>query len=109
MVLLPHFNLDEYDKANLKKWSAKALAISSRIANQLIAIDAFYQRKTGQTPPPDWLGDFRKPRKVATAALAPIATNDGTSITRSCYASCVNSTSVVVYTVIDGGRAWPGG
>jgi polyhydroxybutyrate depolymerase len=43
------------------------------------------------------------------AALAPIATSDGTSITRATYASCVNGTSVVLYTVIGGGHAWPGG
>ncbi|MGA2760647.1 MAG: PHB depolymerase family esterase [Candidatus Cybelea sp.] len=43
------------------------------------------------------------------AALAPVATNDGTSITRTTYASCVNATSVVLYTVIGGGHAWPGG
>jgi len=43
------------------------------------------------------------------AALAPIATNDGTSITRTSYASCVNGSSVVLYTVIGGGHAWPGG
>jgi polyhydroxybutyrate depolymerase len=43
------------------------------------------------------------------AALAPIATNDGTSVTRTSYASCVNGTSVVLYTVIGGGHAWPGG
>jgi len=43
------------------------------------------------------------------AALAAIAPNDGTSITRTAYTSCVDGTSVVLYTVIGGGHAWPGG
>jgi polyhydroxybutyrate depolymerase len=43
------------------------------------------------------------------SALATIAANDGTSVTRTSYPSCVNGTSVVLYTVIGGGHAWPGG
>ncbi len=43
------------------------------------------------------------------AALAAIAPNDGTSITRTAYTSCFDGTSVVLYTVIGGGHAWPGG
>jgi len=43
------------------------------------------------------------------AALAPIAPNDGTNITRTTYTSCASDASVVLYTVIGGGHAWPGG
>jgi polyhydroxybutyrate depolymerase len=43
------------------------------------------------------------------AALAPIAANDGTSVTRTSYVSCVKGSNVVLYTVIGGGHAWPGG
>jgi polyhydroxybutyrate depolymerase len=43
------------------------------------------------------------------AALAPIATNDGTGITRTSYASCVNGTSVVLYTVMVADTRGPAG
>jgi polyhydroxybutyrate depolymerase len=56
-----------------------------------------------------WTKNARCKGPPQFAALAPIAPNDGTSITRTTYASCVNGTSVVLYTVIGGGHAWPGG
>jgi polyhydroxybutyrate depolymerase len=56
-----------------------------------------------------WTNNAKCKAPSQVAALAPIATNDRTSITRTTYASCVNGTSVVLYTVIAGGHAWPGG
>jgi len=56
-----------------------------------------------------WTNNAKCKGPPQLAALAPIAANDGTSITRTSHASCVNGTSVVLYTVIGGGHAWPGG
>ena len=56
-----------------------------------------------------WTNTAKCKAPSQVAALAPVATNDGTSISRTTYASCVNATSVVLYTVIGGGHAWPGG
>ena len=56
-----------------------------------------------------WANNAKCKGPSQSSTLAPIATNDGTSITRTSYVSCVNGTSVVLYTVIGGGHAWPGG
>ena len=56
-----------------------------------------------------WTNNAKCKAPSQVAALAPITRNDGTSITRIIYPSCVNGTSVVLYTVIGGGHAWPGG
>lgn len=56
-----------------------------------------------------WTNNAKCKAPSLVATLAPIATNDGTSITRSTYASCVDGTSVVLYTIVGGGHTWPGG
>ena len=54
-----------------------------------------------------WANNAKCKGPSQSSTLAPIATNDGTSITRTSYVSCVNGTSVVLYTVIGGGHAHP--
>lgn len=68
LVLLPHFDFeaDEFteDSGGEEIWSKKALNISRALVGQLIAVDRMLKSSTEQTPPPDWLNSFVRPRAV---------------------------------------------
>jgi polyhydroxybutyrate depolymerase len=56
-----------------------------------------------------WRANARCAAVPVSSALPPVVPADGTSITRSVYASCAAGTSVVLDTVVGGGHTWPDG
>lgn len=65
MVLLPYFNLNEYDKSTTEEWLKETLNISRAIVNQLIALDDFLRKGRCQTPSPEWIDSIVRPKKSA--------------------------------------------
>jgi hypothetical protein len=65
----PHFDFEaedftEYDEEGEETWTQKALETSHALVGQLVAIDRMLRSSVVQTPPPDWLKGFQRPKAV---------------------------------------------
>lgn len=64
LVLLPYFDLEDFDRDSEKEWSSRVLKVSHAITSQLVAIDAVLRKGNNQTPPPVWLETISRPSRI---------------------------------------------